>query len=119
MELCHSFGMEFATLESLQEQEVLRRLCLQNSDILTDNNHVGALTTIGKSLTEWYWIDTERKLTFSLDWAVDQPNFGNNQQSCLTIRKEVSNFGFNDVECGNGGISNGTISNFICQTKSI
>ena len=114
MELCHSFGMEFATLESLAEQEVLKRFCLQNAGILTDNNHVGALTTIGKSLTEWYWIDTERKLTFSLDWAVDQPNFVDNNQFCLTIRKEASNFGFNDVEC-----SSGTISNFICQTKII
>lgn len=59
---------------------------------------------------EWYWITTNRKIPFSMQFSTGQPNNYLGKQNCLGISKEELSFEFQDIDC-HGRFE----EKFICQ----
>lgn len=108
-DICHSNGMEFLSLETLQESNHLLSLCDQNIHLFDVWTHVGGLTTVPKSKDDWYWITSGNKVNYSLKFGAGKPD--NNNEMCLSIGKKPEDFFFNDINCY--GIDQ---MKFICQT---
>lgn len=111
---CNAQGMKFVSIDSQAEADYFIPHIIQNLALIDGVAHIGAIATIAKSPTEWYWVETSQKVSFTIPWAAYQPdNFGNNEM-CMTIRKlTASTVAFNDIPC-----SESVLGNFICQTVS-
>lgn len=110
-DICHSNGMEFLSLETLQESNNLLSLCDQNIHLFDQWTHVGGLTTVPKSKDHWYWMTSGNKVNYSLKFGIGQPDNAGGNEMCLSIGKQPGNFFFNDVNCY--GMHQ---FKFICQT---
>jgi Lectin C-type domain len=109
--ICQSYGMEFVSLDSKLEEDSLLSFSRQKISLLDDQNHIGALTNVGASKTEWYWVATEAKLNFALNFRGGEPNNSFNDEYCLAISKLGSEALINDVPC------NSYSAKFMCQVK--
>ena len=106
--------MKFVSIDSQAEADYFIPRFVQNLALIEVSAHVGAIATIARSSTEWYWVETSQKVSFPIPWLPGQPdNYGNNEM-CMTITKaSVSSIFFNDIPC-----SEIILRNFICQTVS-
>lgn len=112
--LCNSYKMQYLSLDSQHEVDNFFVLFEQRAALFDANTHIGALTTIGKSLTEWYWVESGLKVNFVITWIASNPNNADNNQMCMGLEKSSPGVNkFNDVTCWNG-----IKSKFICQTFS-
>lgn len=103
--------MKISSFETLTElNAIIGMLGNVGDSSLTSAILVGASTTVGKSLTEWYWQNSGKKVSFTIPFGVGEPNFANNKEFCLSLRKDTSNFyKFNDITCDESNMP------FICQ----
>lgn len=98
--ICSSYGMEFLSLESLQEADGLLSLCHKKNALFDQWTHIGGVTTVPKSKTEWYWVETGKKVNFTLKFGSGQPDNAGGKEWCLSLGKQPSNsFFFNDINC--------------------
>jgi len=114
--ICRSFDLELMTLESLNEAK---------SFLTMADNHnyfrsfgviwivIDGTTLTAKSLTDWYWPQTGKKISFPMPWGVSQPSGGT--EFCLSFGRLNANekFGLNDLRCSEG------IYPFMCQRFDI
>lgn len=102
--------MELLTLDTLDEFQKFKTLCGANKQLFDRYFHIGGLTTIAKSKTEWYWVNSGNKVNYEMSWLSKEPNNYNNREMCLTFAKDPT--GFNDIACYNA-----SELNFVCQSK--
>lgn len=108
--VCQSYGMEFLSLDTEEEAHFFMDMCQQNYNELGTQMFVGAMTTVGKSLTNWYWVSSGNKVMYSLPFNVNEPNFNHNNEWCLaTAKNSLGGIAFNDLPCS------GYHERFFCQ----
>lgn len=91
--------MEFLSLETLEEANFFLILGDKNIAHFDDLTHVGATTTVGRSSDKWYWVNSGKRVDFTLKFAPGEPNFGGNVEFCLSVGKYPGNFMFHDLNC--------------------
>jgi hypothetical protein len=111
--LCNSYGLEFVSVDSLDESDHLRELCKENIGLFDSWTHIGGLTTVKRSKTEWYWVESGKKLNFVLEFLPGQPDCSSNIEMCLSLGKSGGKFLYNDFPCYGYHAYK-----FICQSKS-
>lgn len=118
MNICHSYGMEFLSLDSGQEAEKFLQLCASNINLFDEWTNIGGLTKVAKSTTEWFWVATGEKLNFNLNFMPGEPNDGGGtgvNEMCLSFKfSDAGKALFNDIKCYQYGIHS---YKFVCQTK--
>lgn len=96
--VAYNSKVQFATLDNIYEAKALTQMLSQNR---TDGHgfvYVGASTTVGKSLTEWFWAENGKKVDFAIEWNGGEPN--NVNELCLSLGPG-STYKFNDIGCNN------------------
>jgi hypothetical protein len=111
--LCSSYGLEFVSVDSIKESNHFLGLCEQNIGLFDLWTHIGGLTTVGGSRTEWYWVESGKKLNFNLKFGAGQPDNAGGDEMCLSLGRAPGNFFYNDIPCY--GVH---AYKFICQSKS-
>jgi hypothetical protein len=112
--ICSNFGLEFVSIDSINESNHLLGLCDQNISLFDIWTHIGGITTVAGSKTEWYWVESGKKVNFNLKFDKGQPDNKNGIENCLSIGKAPGNFYYNDIPC-----SGGAAFKFICQSKEV
>lgn len=111
--ICAAYGLEIVSFDSLEEVQNILQLCKQNTNLLNGQTHVGGMTLEGKSLDKWYWVETGKRIGFSLPFAANEPNFDGGNEYCLSLSRDINhNFAFNDINC-----SGSDETKFICQKR--
>lgn len=86
------------SLDSQAEADYFFPLFVQKSALFDELTHIGAVTTIAKSKTDWYWVETGKKAKIELKWGSGQPdNYGT--QECLAIFKSAGSYEIHDINC--------------------
>jgi hypothetical protein len=99
---CSSYGLEFLTMETLEEAKAVLTMA-DNNSILRQLPyawlHVDALSMSLKSKTDWYWTKTGKKISYTIPWRSVAPNDAAGREYCLTIGKGSINekIGFDDT----------------------
>lgn len=102
--------MELASIETLDELTAVRKMCMAaDADEFSNYVFVGGMS-INKNETneDWYWL-TGEKVSYPVPWTQGEPNFGSNDEFCLSLYKK--DFLYNDVACS------GLDKKFICQKR--
>lgn len=95
---CKDFGLEFASFDSLEEFQTMKKLCSNTTSTnFTVFIHVGGATLNGGSLTDWYWITTGEKISYKMPWLKGEPNNHKKNEFCLSVG--LNEFYFNDIDC--------------------
>jgi hypothetical protein len=89
--------MQFLSLDSQLEADAFWALFVQNNALFEEYTHIGALTTITKSLNDWYWVESGKKVKIDLKWEAGQPNGGIDQ--CMCVRKSLNSYAIHDAKC--------------------
>lgn len=107
---CHAYGMEMLSLESSDEESSFLTVCTLWRTLFDRFTHIGALTTVEKSRTEWFWVNSGNKISFPISFSSGEPNSEDNNEMCLTMDKRSGLFQYNDITC-DGGMT----AKFVCQ----
>lgn len=91
--------METLSLETLDESNAFLNLCLNNANLFESHTHIGAVTTEGKSLNKWYWVNSGKRIDYSLKFLPGQPDFWASAEFCLGLEKRTESFYFIDINC--------------------
>lgn len=112
--ICRSYDMDFLTLETEAEANIFFELCRDHAGLFGDYAHIGGITTQGGSRDQWYWVNSGKKVNYSLKWADSEPDNGyGGTELCLSIvRKPGDTFYFNDIRCSE------SITQFVCQQNT-
>lgn len=113
-DICELKGMEFLTLDTLDENNYFMQLFNANPTIHSSWVYIGGITTFPKSYNRWYWLDMGKRLSFQPTFAPGEPSgrSGNGiAEYCLSIGKVSGLAYYNDIRC------NGFNYNFLCQTR--
>lgn len=97
------------SLDTLDEMNAVSKMCEENRSLFGTFVHVGGMTQVGKSTTEWYWVNSNSKVSYTMPWQRGQPDFYGKNEWCLTLAKG-DKFKFNDISC-----SGSWEELFICQ----
>lgn len=98
--ICKAYGMDVLSLDTEDEETHLLGLLESNSRLFTQWTYVGALTLVGGSRDNWYWVNSGNRVNYPITFGVDEPNFGNSNEFCLAVGKySASEFYFNDMPC--------------------
>lgn len=89
--------MEFLSLETNGEQVYFLNICDNNKNAMEPRIQIGGITEAPGSLSEWYWVETGRKIDFSLKFAPGEP--GNVGERCLGVINYSSKFMIMDLAC--------------------
>ena len=114
MIICRSFGMEFVSIDSPEEATSLLSLCHQYDHLFDPWTHIGGITKVPRTVTEYFWIETGKKANFHMNFGPGQPDFAANNEFCLSLGRDQGNYYFNDMPCY--GMHS---HKFICQTKTV
>lgn len=106
--------MDFLSLETRDEATDFLELCERNAALFGAFTHIGGITSVGKSLDEWYWINSYNRIDYVLKFGPGQPDNAWNNEYCLTIGKQAGNFHFNDIACFGAWPEK-----FICQKSTL
>lgn len=111
-QICNSYDLELVTIDSVDESNVFLSLYTQNAALFDTWTHIGAVATIPRSATDWYWVGSTEKVNFPLKFGVGLPdNYGGNE-ACLTLGLFLGSYYFNDLKCYEH-----YIMKFVCQSK--
>lgn len=95
--LCKAYGFDILTLETLEEMQRVVNMCSENEDMFGAYTHIGGMTSVGRSRTNWYWVTTNQKISYNMPWHNGQPEFKDNIEWCLTLTKSSGKY--NDIPC--------------------
>lgn len=104
--------MDFVAIETLEEFEAVRDMCISNPSLLTEYTHIGGMSSNPNGKTDWFWVATDQPISYRMQWrAQDEPNFHAGRQWCLALGAKSGNtFLYDDIDCfGNYE------EKFICQ----
>ena len=97
--------MELATFETLNEAETFLNVAYENAFIKAyhlSHFYIDGMTLTPNSTTDWYWTKNGEKISFSIPWQPDEPNFDSNVEYCLSVWiQDIKVIGFNDGQCQN------------------
>ena len=86
----------------------------KNVDLFDQWIHIGGLTTVGKSIDQWYWVNSGNQVNFPLSFNPGQPDNAFGKEFCLTLGVFSNNESyFNDIRCNERELK------FICQQDLI
>ncbi|KAG4074000.1 hypothetical protein HA402_014205 [Bradysia odoriphaga] len=111
---CEINGMEFLTLETLDESDKFMQMFNLNPTVISDWVYIGGVTILPKSLDHWYWLDLGKPLSFQPKFAPGEPSgshISGNTEYCLSVGKVSGQSYYNDIRC------DGLAYNFLCQTR--
>lgn len=110
---CHSFGMELLSLDTLEEAQKFMNICVTNKLFVDRCFHIGGLTTVPSSKTEWFWVNSFKKVKYEMPWLPKEPNYLGKNEMCLSICKNPGQCGYNDIPC-----SSSAELTFVCQSRN-
>lgn len=102
--------MEFLSLDTLEEANYFLDMCLKNPIPFEQFTHIGGVTLLGKSLDKWYWVNSGKRIDYSMKFLPGQPDFYASLEFCLALEKRPESFYFVDIYCQ--GLYE---AKFICQ----
>lgn len=75
--------------------------------------YIGGITTLTKSVDQWYWLDLGKRLTFLPAFLPGEPSghYDGTLEHCLSMGKVSDRVYYNDIRC------NGAEYNFLCQIR--
>lgn len=120
---CHSYGLEFLTMDTLAEGRAVLTMADNNSILRTFTSvwlNIDGIALTLKSPTNWYWTNSGKKISYPIPWRPDAPNNHGGSEYCLTIGRYLTTgkFGFDDALCNNNDrISCQRIDFFIAFTE--
>jgi hypothetical protein len=110
---CKTYDMDLASFDTNYEFTNFAKFAWNSSSFYFDRwTHVGGISKLiaqGKH-REWYWVASNKKVSYSMTFAAGQPNNFLGKQNCLGISKEEDTFEFQDIDC-HGRFE----EKFICQ----
>lgn len=110
-QICDSFDMGLISLESDAEANHFLAIYERYGPLFDTWTHIGAVATLTKTLTDWFWIENASKLNFTLRFLPGMPdNYGGNEV-CLSLTNSAGSYYFNDLKCYEN-----YMQRFICQT---
>lgn len=71
---CQSYGMDILSLETAAEADNFLRLCQYNYNIMDPFTYIGGYSSLVKNPNSWYWVNSGKKIDYSLKWGAGQPN---------------------------------------------
>jgi hypothetical protein len=105
--------MEMATLDTLAEYNSVKQMLVDLPVPLPDWIHIGGATRSKRSTTDWYWVHSEEKVDYAMNWHSGEPGFHTELQFCLAISSKNNGAGqFADIDCS---MRHGSEA-FMCQT---
>lgn len=96
--ICKSYGLDIVSLDTLEEMEAVSKMCEENRDLFGWFVHIGGMAKTGRSQTDWYWVNSNSKVSYNMTWQNGQPDFSGENEWCLSLHKD-SKFKFNDITC--------------------
>lgn len=109
--ICQAYGFDIVSLDTLAEMEAVVRMCEDNRILFTECVHVGAMAGTGRSTTDWYWVNSNSRVSYDLPWMDNQPDFYGNVEICMCLGS-YKQFRVNDISCYGSWEST-----FICESK--
>ncbi|KAG5675478.1 hypothetical protein PVAND_005379 [Polypedilum vanderplanki] len=115
--ICQNYGLELATFSTLEEFNAVPEMFYEfvNSLITPSNIYVNGMTLTPKSSDDWYWVNPQQKIGWSLPWCSGEPNnFEDKGEWCLSVsRNSDGTLCFNDMPCSV------IESSFLCQKTEV
>lgn len=96
--ICKAYGFDVVSLDTLEEMEAVADMCEENKNLFGWFIHIGGVASTSKSKTDWYWVNSNEKVSYDMLWQNGQPDFSGSNEWCLTLEKS-SKFKFNDIPC--------------------
>jgi len=112
--ICQSHGMDFVSLETLDEVGKFFTLFGSSPDASDNFYSVGGITSRAGTVDSYIWLNSGNRISYELPFASGEPNNLGGHENCLSIGRSAynsSNFLFNDIDCTNSFIR------FICQNE--
>lgn len=106
--VCKAYGFDIVSFETLHEAIAVRNFCKKYSDSLDYWTYVGGISLKARSATNWYWVNSGKKVSFEIPFGNGLPDFAGSDEWCLALGPQKI-FAFNDVSCS------GYEFKFICQ----
>ncbi|XP_037025085.1 C-type lectin domain family 4 member A-like [Bradysia coprophila] len=94
--ICHAYGFDIVSLETLEEYEAVAEMCEKERDLFGSFVHVGGVAISKRSKTDWYWVSSRQTVSYNMTWQDGQPD--NDNEWCLSLQKD-GQFKFNDISC--------------------
>lgn len=69
---CKTFDMDLATFDSSYEFSNFVKMAWNKRDYFMRWTHIGGISKFTEKHREWYWINTNSKVTYSMQFAVGQ-----------------------------------------------
>lgn len=107
---CKTFDMDLVTFNNYYEWNEFVKKASAKRRFFDKWTHVGGISKIRDNGKDWYWVSTNEKIPFTMQFATGQPNNYLGRQNCLGISKEELTFEFQDIDC-HGRFE----EKFICQ----
>ena len=108
--LCTSYGMEFASFESVEELNYFAAN-VSHSGLFKTYTFISGITKTLKSSTEWFWVESGKKIDYFIQFDSGEPS-GGQHELCLGFIKRPNGIFFHDVDC-----SNGLQGQVLCQSR--
>lgn len=96
---CKTYDMDLVAFETSYELSNFIKFAMKNFFYFERWTHIGGISKIAGKHREWYWISTNRKVSYPMTFAAGQPNNYLGRQNCLGISKEEKTFEFQDIDC--------------------
>lgn len=91
--------MNLITLDSAPEADYFLTLFSQNAALFDLYTHIGAVATVARTLTDWYWLESNQKVNFPLKFQFLQPDDAGGVERCLSLGITSGVYYFNDLKC--------------------
>lgn len=96
--ICRAHGFDIVTIDSLDEWGAVASMCEARRKLFGRFVHVGGVAATSKSKTNWYWISTNKRVSYEMPWQKGQPDFSGINEWCLSM-STIDGFKFNDISC--------------------
>lgn len=111
---CKTYDMDLTSFDTNYEFTNFVKHAMKSLYYFDKWTHIGGISKLAGKHREWYWIATNRKVSYPMVFAVGQPNNYLGRQNCLGVSKEEKTFEFQDIDC-HGRFEEKFICQKICQ----
>lgn len=88
--------MESLSLETKTETDNFFNLLTKNAPLLDELTHIGGVTTVLKANDKWYWVNSGKKVNYTMKFTPGTPDGAG---YCLSAQKRGTEFYFKDIPC--------------------
>lgn len=108
--ICKAHDLDILTIKTLDEFRSVADICEDNKQLFGWYVHIGGVAKDGRSPTNWYWVDDNKRISYNAPWKSGQPDHYGNNEYCLSLTRD-DGFKFNDIPCHGSWEEK-----FICQS---